>query len=130
MAALGLTRLQRKPSPEDWHDDEPMTFQEYIAVFYPEGPLTVATLRNEMYRGRLTPAMVAGRYFVTPAQVKGLFAPCLARQKVRGSTSAQPVSPAQGLRSRKPGLSETERMKSAQAAVAMHCKDLMALKPS
>ena len=55
-----LARVERRPSPTDWPDDEPMTLKEIIAVFYPDGPLTVASLRTAIAAGRLTPAIVAG----------------------------------------------------------------------
>ncbi len=52
-----------------------MTLAEAIAVFYPDGPLTVSTLRAETRKGRLTPAVVGNTHFITPAQPRALLVP-------------------------------------------------------
>lgn len=89
-----MARLVLRPSPDDWADDEPMTLKEAVAVFYPHGPLTVSSLRTEIANGRLATAKVAGRYYVTPANLKALFEPhtltCPESQKVHAFTFAQP----------------------------------------
>ena len=87
-------RLVLRPSPDDWADDEPMTLKEAVAVFYPHGPLTVSSLRTEIANGRLATAKVAGRYYVTPANLKALFEPrtlpCPGNQKAPAFTFARP----------------------------------------
>ncbi|MNE36046.1 hypothetical protein D3C80_1298410 [compost metagenome] len=89
-----LARLERRPKPADWPEDEPMTLKEIIAVFYPDGPLTVATLRTAIANHRLTPSVVAGKHFITPAQLRALFKPhpCPDAPKARASTSAKGAS--------------------------------------
>jgi hypothetical protein len=90
-----LARVDRRPQPEQWSDDDDMTLQEYIAVFYPDGPLTVASLRTEIAKGRLTPSEVAGKFFITPAAVRALLkAPtCPAKPKAPASTSGRARPP-------------------------------------
>jgi hypothetical protein len=61
------------PRPADWADDDPMTLREAVAVFWPDGPLTVASLGGGVRKGRLTPAYVAGKQVVIPAQIGALF---------------------------------------------------------
>ena len=112
-----LARLADRPTPGDWTDDEPMTLFEYVAVFYPRGPLTVASLRTEIRKGRLPASDFAGKLFITPAQVRALFRQkrCPATPKVPGSTSERGGSAA-GSRSPTSTSSETEALRSAQAA--------------
>lgn len=118
-----LARVERRPNPADWPDDEPMTLKEIIAVFYPDGPLTVASLRSAISAGRLTPSVVAGKHFITPAQLRALFTPlkvsrpCPAAQKDRASISAPAGStPARASPSPTSTTSGTDRLRSAQAA--------------
>ncbi len=54
-----------------------MTLNEAVAVFYPSAPLTMSSLRTEIARGRLPAAKIAGRWFVTPANLRALFEPRL-----------------------------------------------------
>ena len=113
-----LARTARRPTPDGWGDDEPMTLIELIAIFYPDGPLIIATLRAEIRQGRLSPAKVGNKFYVTPAQVRSLFevAQCPAAQKARASISAGLVPTAV----RKPfGSSATDRLRSAQAAAGL-----------
>lgn len=113
-----LARVAAKPRPEDWRDDDAMTLAEAVAVFYPQGPLTVSSLRTEIRKGRLLAAEVAGRLYVTPARLKGLFEPrtdpWLVDQKAPGSISGK-VAPTGGPTTS--GSSVTDRKKSAQAAL-------------
>ena len=114
-----LARVQRRPNPADWPDDEPMTLKEIIAVFYPDGPLTVASLRSSIAAGRLTPSFVAGKHFITPAQLRELFRPqpCPDAPKVRASTSAPAGSiPVRANPSPTSTTLGTERLRSARAA--------------
>lgn len=111
-----LTRVTRRPKPEDWADDAPMTLAEAVAVFSDDYPMTVSTLRTEIRKSRLTPARVAGTLYVTPAQIKALFR-CPAMPKAPGSTSAGGGStPAPARRSPTPTSSVMERDRLAQAA--------------
>ena len=75
MAKPTPPRVVKRPTPDLWRADEPMTLQEFIAVFYPLGPITVTSLRTEIAKGRLPVARVAGKYFVTRAAVMALLAP-------------------------------------------------------
>jgi hypothetical protein len=117
-AARSLRRVEQRPDPALWAQDEPMTLQEYIAAFYPNGPLTVTSLRTEIHKGRLPISTVAGKHFVTPAAVAALFRPqsCHDKPKGRGSISGggasttEPAGP-----SPMSSTSETERLRSAGA---------------
>lgn len=107
-----LARVVRRPNPEDWADDDPLTLTEAVAVFSDKFPMTVSTLRTEIRRGRLTPAEVAGKHLVTPAQIKALFR-CPVTPKAPASTFGQDGPKKVSSPS---GSSETERLRAAQAA--------------
>ena len=124
-----LARVERMPTPAHWSDDDPMTLAEAVAVFWPYGPLTIASLRTEIGNGRLTPAHVAGKHFVTPAQIRALFQPeapaCPAGQKAPASISVLDVSTrAPENRSRTSGTSATDRASLARAAALRACEKL------
>jgi hypothetical protein len=114
-----------------WAPDEQMMLQEYIAAFYPNGPLTVTSLRTEINKGRLTFSEVAGKFFVTPAAVSALFRPkqCPDIPKGLGSISDR-VGSITGQESASPmsTSSETDRLRKAQAVALTACQTLK--KPS
>ena len=124
-----LVRCHARPAPNDWDDDEPMTLVEAVEVFFADGPLTVSSLRSEIANGRLATAKVAGRYYVTPANLKALFEPrillCPESQKAPAFTFARP-GPTGG---QMPSMSsEMVEQKSALAAARMSLQALR--KPS
>ncbi len=124
-----LVRCHARPAPDDWADDEPMTLAEAVEVFFANGPLTSSSLRTEIANGRLATAKVAGRYYVTPANLKALFEPrilpCPESQKAPAFTFARP-GPTGG---QLPSTSfEMAEQRSALAAARMSLKALK--KPS
>lgn len=122
-----LARVRLRPTPADWADDDQMTLREAVAVFWPIGPLTIASLRTEIANGRLTPGVVAGKQFITPAQIRALFrpAPCPDRPLARGSISDPAGStPAPGEPCLISSTSETERRRSAQASALIALEKL------
>lgn len=68
-------RIAKRPLPDQWRPDEPMTLKEYLAVFWPDGPITESALRAEIGRGALPAARVGGRFWITPAAAAALFQP-------------------------------------------------------
>ena len=123
-------RVRERPNPADWEPDAPMRLEEAVVVFGRQLPISVAMLRTEIRKGRLTPAYVAGKFFVTPTQLKDLFKPCPVAPKAPVSTYARDASPGPALGSQTPGSSATERMKSAQAATLMACQQLSGRSPN
>lgn len=86
-----LARVKRRPLPADWGPDEPMTLAEAVAVHWPDGLLTVSSLRTEIAKGALPFAYVNGRQWVTSRDLAALFAKkatkCPAARKAPASTS-------------------------------------------
>src|SRR5258706_101537 len=48
-----LARAKARPDPAQWGEDEVMTLVEAAAVFFPEGPLTLSSLRGAAAAGTL-----------------------------------------------------------------------------
>src|SRR5258708_28810978 len=75
-----LHRVKARPRPQDWADDEAMTLIEAVAVFFPDGPLTLSSLRTAIDARKLDIATVAGKHLTTPRAIKRLVAPCPAEK--------------------------------------------------
>lgn len=69
-----FARLQARPLPADWPEDEPMTLPEAVAVFWPDGPLTITSLRTAIRNGDLAFRKIAGKVFTTPRALKEMTA--------------------------------------------------------
>jgi hypothetical protein len=65
-------RVMARPSPDRWREDELMTLPEAVALFWPNGPLTVTSLRTAGHEGSLEITAVAGKFFVTPAAIRAM----------------------------------------------------------
>ncbi|WP_185983012.1 hypothetical protein [Aureimonas mangrovi] len=118
MAKDPLMRARARPDPAEWHDDELMTLFEAVGVFWPEGPLTVASLRTEIRNGSLTAERIAGKDLVTPRSLKEMRQRCRGQRSPRASTSARDGA------AKDHGSSSTAVMKSAQAAALETVKAL------
>jgi hypothetical protein len=88
------------------------TLKEAVQKFFPNGPLTPASLRNEIKKGRLQATMPAGKMLVTETAIAEMLTACrVGNHHVSTSKSeARLASPY--------GSSETERDASAQAAAS------------
>jgi hypothetical protein len=62
-------RIEARPLPENWKADELLTLDEAAALFWPDGPLTVTSLRTAVRNGQLDVAEIAGKLFTTTAGI-------------------------------------------------------------
>lgn len=64
-------RIAKRPSPDDWANDELMTLPEAAKLFWPEpdGPLTTTSLRTAVRDRQLEVAIIAGKFLTTKAAV-------------------------------------------------------------
>lgn len=68
-------RVVDRPRPEQWGLDELMTLSEAAALFWPQGPLSVSSLRNAIRQGRLPVVVVARKHLLTRRAVAMLSEP-------------------------------------------------------
>src|ERR1700754_5322526 len=113
-----LARARARPDPAQWGEDEVMTLVEAAVVFFPNGLLTLSSLRRAGAAGTLEIAKVVGKDLTTPRAIRKLVTPsCRAVKPSRHDSGSE--------RTTKPGSSSTVAGKSAQVAAAM---TLMALR--
>ncbi|MEH2524199.1 hypothetical protein V1288_002108 [Bradyrhizobium sp. AZCC 2176] len=65
-------RVEARPTPESWDMDELMTLKEAVDLHWPQGPITVATLRTAIRDGQLAVCAIAGKFFLTRRLLLGL----------------------------------------------------------
>ncbi len=70
-----LERLKARPKQDEWDDDELLSLAEAAALFFPRGPLTVASLRIACQRGELACVQICGKGFTTPRALREMTAP-------------------------------------------------------
>jgi hypothetical protein len=88
------------------------TLKQAVEKFFPNGTLTVASLRNEIKKGRLRATMPAGKLLVTERAIAGMLKRCRVNPSHHDSTSSDPSGIANRF-----GKSETERIEEAQASI-------------
>lgn len=68
MAEIPL-RVLRRPDPRQWIDEELMSLREAAALFWPDGPLRVSSLRSAHRNGQLAAAEIAGKILTTKSSI-------------------------------------------------------------
>jgi hypothetical protein len=68
-------RVSERPHPSQWGEDELMTLDEAVALYWPMGPLTVASLRTAIRNNRLPVAEVARKFLVSPKGIRAMSQP-------------------------------------------------------
>jgi hypothetical protein len=58
-------RIASRPNPSQWGREELLTLDEAAALCWPEGPITVRTLRTAVRDGVLGVAWIAGKVFTS-----------------------------------------------------------------
>jgi hypothetical protein len=103
------------------------SLKQAVERFFPNGPLTVGSLRTEIKRGRLQVSRVAGKFLVTEAAIAEMLEACEECQ----IPEKPPVSTSDAVTAdRRPGSSSTERLKLAQAAAHSIATELKKRSPS
>jgi hypothetical protein len=67
-------RVMQRPHPALWARHELLTLTEAAVLFWPDGLLTVSTLRTAAKHGQLAVANIAGRLFTSPAALNEMAA--------------------------------------------------------
>jgi hypothetical protein len=86
------------------------TLRQAAEKFFPNGPLTATSLRNEIKKGRLHAVMPAGKLLVTETAIAEMLVLCRVQNRP-GFTKNKKSD-----RVQTPGTSETERNELALAA--------------
>ncbi|WP_145987210.1 hypothetical protein [Bradyrhizobium sp. UASWS1016] len=58
-------RVIERPTPESWGMDELMSLAEAVELHWPDGPISVRTLRTAIRDGQLPVCVIATKFFVT-----------------------------------------------------------------
>jgi hypothetical protein len=67
-------RVERRPDPAQWSEDELLALHEAVALLWPHGPVTVSSLRTAIASGELAHARIAGRLYTTRAALAAMAA--------------------------------------------------------
>ena len=110
-----LARVKARPTPDQWGEDEVMTLIEASAVFFPQGPLTLSSLRRAAAAGILEIAKVAGKDLTTPRAIRKLVKPSCQAAKPSRRDSGSEMTTTVGSFSTRPTESDG---RSAQAVAA------------
>src|SRR5262249_32472467 len=106
------------PQLEKVKPDDPLRLDVAAALAYPDGSMTVSGLRREAAKGRLAIERVAGKDYTTLAAIEHMRALCRVPLKEPDSGSApRNETPTARSASERCGSSETDRAKSARAAL-------------
>src|SRR5262245_27963199 len=92
------------PPAEEIKPDTPLRLGVAAAIAFPDGSMTAAGLRREAARGRLIIERIAGKDYMTFANIERMRQLCRVEAKAPGSICAGRVP---GSGARRSGLSET-----------------------
>ena len=102
----------RENNGSEWLMDPVYTLKQAAERFFPNGPLTVASLRNEIRKGRLQATMPAGKLLVTERALVEMLQRCRVAPSHHDCTLNARSADAVPC-----GLSATERIERAQASI-------------
>jgi hypothetical protein len=105
--AVTQAAVTRAPESRPQSEDDPITLADACRIVFAD-KIKVATLRAEASRGRLVIFRIGKRNFTTVNEVRRMVERCRVEREGQGSTLIHDGSN---------GLSETDRISSAQAAL-------------
>ena len=70
-----LVRVEARPDPTMWRDDEVLSLPEAAHLFFPDGPLTEKSLRTAAIQKRLAIVRIVGKIFTTPDAMREMLTP-------------------------------------------------------
>ncbi|MCJ2117017.1 hypothetical protein MKK65_10620 [Methylobacterium sp. J-001] len=116
-------RIADRPRVEEWADDELLTLPEAAALFWPVGPIKVATLRTAGRDGTLAITRVAGKFFTTPLAIRRMGLDAVGGGPAPGAAASPAISPrtlfeAKLEEARRHGRDRKRRQRAAKRSVA------------
>ena len=105
-------RVELRPNPREWADDELMTLAEAATLFWPDGPLTATSLRTAVRDRVLEVAEIAGKLLTTKVAIARM---CVCKPRVEASAAG--ARDATGCPAKEPAarLSDRERLRALTA---------------
>ncbi len=67
-----VDRVLARPDPAEWSADELLTLPEAAHLFWPNGPLTTATLRTAARDGKLKICIVASKHYTSKRAIEDM----------------------------------------------------------
>ena len=83
-------RVESRPSPDQWGEDELLTLEEATCLFWPDGPLTTTSLRTAQRDGQLAVARIAGKVLTTRGAVETMVKNSLSAVALASRPKASP----------------------------------------
>jgi hypothetical protein len=88
-------RVLQRPHVTDWEPDELLTLPEAAFLYWPEGPITTATLRTAVRKRELGVTVIASRFFTTRRAIEAMSVPAIRQEAPKKDAAVeQAVRPA------------------------------------
>lgn len=84
-------RILARPDPQSWGPDELLTLSEAAFLFWPNGPITTATLRTAVRNEELSVAVIASKFFTTRRSIEAMSITAIRRTAAK--PQAAPTAP-------------------------------------
>ena len=110
--------------------DTPLRLEDAVRRAFPAGGITVSGLRKEAGRGRLEIEVIAGKQFTTLRAIERMRGLCRVTKEQDSGSNPQPIRQAESSAAPPIGSSETDRARSALAALKANATKLKESSPS
>jgi hypothetical protein len=104
-------------TPEQVAEDAPLRLEIAAQIAFPDGTMTASGLRKERNRGRLVTELIAGREYVTLAEIARMRELCRSEAKAPASGQRSDARTRAGRSASPAGISSTESENLALASV-------------
>ncbi|WP_258571300.1 excisionase [Flavimaribacter sediminis] len=115
-----MSAKKQSTNPTIFQPEEPIRMDIAAKIAFPDGTMGVAGLRKERDRGRLVTEMIAGKEYVTLAEIQRMRERCRVHRKAPDLSGDEKAGRRMGISETLPdGTSRTEESDSALAAAKM-----------
>jgi hypothetical protein len=97
--------------------DTPLRLEDAVRRAFPAGGITVSGLRKKAGRGRLEIEVIAGKQFTTLRAIERMRGLCRVKKEQDSGSNPQPIRQTENSGAPPIGSSETDRARSALAAL-------------
>src|SRR5579864_399015 len=110
--------------------DTPLRLEDAVRHAFPAGGITVSGLRKEVGRGRLEIEIIAGKQFTTLRAIERMRGLCRVKKEQDSGLSPRLTPQTEDSAAPQTGSSETDRARSALAALKINATKLKESSPS